>query len=179
MRWTPSNHPRMIPSARELTTVFAPMDARAVHAAPIQPTKPSTLHKPQSITGLIVRSSWEILRPSGTTVICLSLVRPIRFLLSAPAMAHTPHRSSATFCAVRAMYAHVLAHPRARPQWGDSSPLLPPCIRFGDLAVHTMIIAATVRHLPPPLDSMDVLTTSTFLFDYSPTSSVRPRPGGI
>ena len=33
----------------------------------------------------------------------------------------------------------------ADTQWGDSSPLLLPCIRFRDLAVHT-IIAATVCH---------------------------------
>jgi hypothetical protein len=33
-------------------------------------------------------------------------------------------------------------------QWGDSSPLLLPCIRFRDLAVHTIIVA-TVRAYAP------------------------------
>ena len=46
---------------------------------------------------------------------------------------------------------------RVRHQWGDSSPLLLPCIRFRDLAVHT-IIAATVRHLLFILDCSRVLT---------------------
>lgn len=52
-----------------------------------------------SMTGRIVMSSWETLRASGTSVVCLS-------------------------------------------PWGDSSPLLLPCVRFRDLVVHS-IIAAT------------------------------------
>ena len=44
-------------------------------------------------------------------------------------------------------------------QWGDSSPLLLPCIRFRDLAVHT-IIAATVRDFLHALYSTSSLTLS-------------------
>lgn len=52
-----------------------------------------------SMTGRIVMSSYESLRATGTSVVCLS-------------------------------------------PWGDSSPILLPCIRFRDLAVH-VVIAAT------------------------------------
>ncbi|ESK88083.1 hypothetical protein Moror_10731 [Moniliophthora roreri MCA 2997] len=51
-----------------------------------------------SMTGRIVMSSYESLRATGTSVICLS-------------------------------------------PWGDSSPLTLPCIRFRDIAVHTVIVA--------------------------------------
>lgn len=48
------------------------------------------------MTGRIVVSSYESLRATGTSVVCLS-------------------------------------------PWGDSSPLLLPCIRFRDLVVHTVV----------------------------------------
>ncbi|KAL2061124.1 hypothetical protein VTL71DRAFT_7397 [Oculimacula yallundae] len=51
-----------------------------------------------SMTGRIVVSTYESLRATGTSVVCLS-------------------------------------------PWGDSSPLLLPCIRFRDLAVHTVVAA--------------------------------------
>ncbi|KAI0765370.1 hypothetical protein C8Q74DRAFT_1205117 [Fomes fomentarius] len=73
-----------------------------------------------SMTGRIVRASWETLKASGTTVICLS-------------------------------------------PWGDSSPLLLPCIRFRDLAVHTIIaatggVAAVAAPVMGPVSDMVVST---------------------
>lgn len=50
------------------------------------------------MTGRVVVSTYESLRATGTSVVCLS-------------------------------------------PWGDSSPLLLPCIRFRDLAVHTVVAA--------------------------------------
>ncbi|EJF63816.1 hypothetical protein DICSQDRAFT_101872 [Dichomitus squalens LYAD-421 SS1] len=79
---------------------LGPIDPDSVPEAETEKSAPWIVRKlVGSMTGRIVRSSWETLRASGTSVICLS-------------------------------------------PWGDSSPLLLPCIRFRDLAVHT-IIAAT------------------------------------
>ncbi|KAI0635315.1 hypothetical protein C8Q77DRAFT_1054783 [Trametes polyzona] len=79
---------------------LGPIDPASVPEAETEKYAPWIVRKlVGSMTGRIVRSSWETLRASGTSVICLS-------------------------------------------PWGDSSPLLLPCIRFRDLAVHT-IIAAT------------------------------------
>ncbi|KAI0827090.1 hypothetical protein BC628DRAFT_1319185 [Trametes gibbosa] len=79
---------------------LGPIDPASVPEAEMEKSAPWIVRKlVGSMTGRIVRSSWETLRASGTSVICLS-------------------------------------------PWGDSSPLLLPCIRFRDLAVHT-IIAAT------------------------------------
>ncbi|KAI0336797.1 hypothetical protein GY45DRAFT_1238115 [Cubamyces sp. BRFM 1775] len=79
---------------------LGPIDPSSVPEAETEKAAPWIVRKlVGSMTGRIVRSSWETLRASGTSVVCLS-------------------------------------------PWGDSSPLLLPCIRFRDLAVHT-IIAAT------------------------------------
>ncbi|KAH9941220.1 uncharacterized protein BXZ73DRAFT_42301 [Epithele typhae] len=79
---------------------LGPIDPASVPEGETQKHAPWIVRKlVGSMTGRIVRSSFETLRASGTSVICLS-------------------------------------------PWGDSSPLLLPCIRFRDLAVHT-IIAAT------------------------------------
>ncbi|KAI0646448.1 hypothetical protein C8Q79DRAFT_1111011 [Trametes meyenii] len=79
---------------------LGPIDPASVPEAENEKSAPWIVRKlVGSMTGRIVRSSWETLRASGTSVVCLS-------------------------------------------PWGDSSPLLLPCIRFRDLAVHT-IIAAT------------------------------------
>ncbi|OSD08181.1 hypothetical protein PYCCODRAFT_1430340 [Trametes coccinea BRFM310] len=79
---------------------LGPIDPASVPEAEQEKAAPWIVRKlVGSMTGRIVRSSWETLRASGTNVVCLS-------------------------------------------PWGDSSPLLLPCIRFRDLAVHT-IIAAT------------------------------------
>ncbi|KAI0372108.1 hypothetical protein BV20DRAFT_1042979 [Pilatotrama ljubarskyi] len=79
---------------------LGPIDPASVPEAETEKSAPWIVRKlVGSMTGRIVRSSWETLRASGTSVVCLS-------------------------------------------PWGDSSPLLLPCIRFRDLAVHT-IIAAT------------------------------------
>ncbi|OJT02818.1 hypothetical protein TRAPUB_6674 [Trametes pubescens] len=79
---------------------LGPIDPASVPEAETEKSAPWIVRKlVGSMTGRIVRSSWETLRASGTNVVCLS-------------------------------------------PWGDSSPLLLPCIRFRDLAVHT-IIAAT------------------------------------
>ncbi|KAI8986749.1 hypothetical protein BD414DRAFT_486929 [Trametes punicea] len=78
---------------------LGPIDPASVPEAETEKAAPWIVRKlVGSMTGRIVRSSWETLRSSGTSVICLS-------------------------------------------PWGDSSPLLLPCIRFRDLAVHTMIAA--------------------------------------
>ncbi|RPD65671.1 hypothetical protein L226DRAFT_501335 [Lentinus tigrinus ALCF2SS1-7] len=79
---------------------LGPIDPTSVPEAEQEKAAPWIVRKlVGSMTGRIVRASWETLKASGTNVICLS-------------------------------------------PWGDSSPLLLPCIRFRDLAVHT-IIAAT------------------------------------
>ncbi|PIL27645.1 hypothetical protein GSI_10797 [Ganoderma sinense ZZ0214-1] len=79
---------------------LGPIDPNSVPEAETEKTAPWIVRKlVGSMTGRIVRASWQTLKASGTNVICLS-------------------------------------------PWGDSSPLLLPCIRFRDLAVHT-IIAAT------------------------------------
>ncbi|KAI0711337.1 hypothetical protein C8Q76DRAFT_736182 [Earliella scabrosa] len=79
---------------------LGPIDPASVPEAEKEKTAPWIVRKlVGSMTGRIVRASWETLRASGTNIICLS-------------------------------------------PWGDSSPLLLPCVRFRDLAVHT-IIAAT------------------------------------
>ncbi|CAL1709064.1 unnamed protein product [Somion occarium] len=84
----------------------------STHISPLGPVDPASIPDAEneksapwivrklvgSMTGRIVMSSWETLRASGTSVVCLS-------------------------------------------PWGDSSPLLLPCIRFRDLAVHTVIAA--------------------------------------
>lgn len=72
----------------------------------------------QSMTGRIVVSSYESLRATGTSVVCLS-------------------------------------------PWGDSSPLLLPCIRFRDLAVHTVVaatggMAAVAAPIMGPISDMAV-----------------------
>ncbi|RDX54676.1 hypothetical protein OH76DRAFT_1340627 [Lentinus brumalis] len=79
---------------------LGPIDPASVPEAETEKAAPWIVRKlVGSMTGRIVRASWETLKASGTNVVCLS-------------------------------------------PWGDSSPLLLPCIRFRDLAVHT-IIAAT------------------------------------
>ena len=46
-------------------------------------------------------------------------------------------------------------------QWGDSSPLLLPCIRFRDLAIHMVIVATGGASMPdevlPPLHLILIL----------------------
>ncbi|KAJ7749310.1 hypothetical protein DFH07DRAFT_557295 [Mycena maculata] len=75
-----------------------------------------------SITGRIVMSSYESLRAAGTSVVCLS-----------------PNLSLGCFWeASIELLSTVLI---IVLKWGDSSPLLLPCIRFRDLAVHTVIAA--------------------------------------
>lgn len=66
-------------------------------------------------------SSYESLRAAGTSVVCLSPVGIAFYLI----------------------YTGMLI----RLQWGDSSPLLLPCIRFRDLAVHTVIVATVSRRV--------------------------------
>ncbi|KAI0746945.1 hypothetical protein C8Q80DRAFT_1178487 [Daedaleopsis nitida] len=84
----------------ESVSPLGPIDPASVQEAEREKSAPWIVRKlVGSMTGRIVRASWETLRASGTNIICLS-------------------------------------------PWGDSSPLLLPCIRFRDLAVHT-IIAAT------------------------------------
>ncbi|KAI0797227.1 hypothetical protein BC629DRAFT_1286169 [Irpex lacteus] len=81
-------------------SALGPVDPASVPEAEQEKAAPWIVRKlVGSMTGRIVMSSWETLRASGTSIICLS-------------------------------------------PWGDSSPLLLPCIRFRDVAVHT-IIAAT------------------------------------
>lgn len=81
-------------------SALGPVDPASVQDAGQEKAAPWIVRKlVGSMTGRIVMSSWETLRASGTSIVCLS-------------------------------------------PWGDSSPLLLPCIRFRDLAVHT-IIAAT------------------------------------
>lgn len=61
-------------------------------------------------------SSYESLRAAGTSVVCLSPV-------------------SLPCCLWRDLF------DLTSDQWGDSSPLLLPCIRFRDVAVHTVMVA--------------------------------------
>ncbi|KAK7683156.1 hypothetical protein QCA50_013829 [Cerrena zonata] len=78
---------------------LGPIDPSSVSDAENQKSAPWIVRKlVGSVTGRIVMSSWETLRASGTSVVCLS-------------------------------------------PWGDSSPLLLPCIRFRDLVVHGVIAA--------------------------------------
>ncbi|KAI0790351.1 hypothetical protein C8Q75DRAFT_761393 [Abortiporus biennis] len=78
---------------------LGPIDPASIPEAETEKAAPWIVRKlVGSMTGRIVISSWETLRASGTSVVCLS-------------------------------------------PWGDSSPLLLPCIRFRDLAVHTVIAA--------------------------------------
>ncbi|KAI0070759.1 hypothetical protein K474DRAFT_1631186 [Panus rudis PR-1116 ss-1] len=80
-------------------SALGPVDPASVHHDENQKSAPWIVRKlVGSMTGRIVMSSWETLRASGTSAVCLS-------------------------------------------PWGDSSPLLLPCIRFRDLAVHTVIAA--------------------------------------
>lgn len=72
------------------------------------------------MTGRIAISTYESLRATGTSVICLS-------------------------------------------PWGDSSPLLLPCIRFRDLAVHTVVACTggTAAVAAPAIGPItDILTSS-------------------
>ncbi|OBZ78298.1 hypothetical protein A0H81_02442 [Grifola frondosa] len=92
-----SNHS---PFTMSDVSALGPIDPASIPEAETEKAAPWIVRKlVGSMTGRIVRSSWETLRASGTSVVCLS-------------------------------------------PWGDSSPLLLPCIRFRDLVVHT-IIAAT------------------------------------
>jgi hypothetical protein len=78
----------------------------------------------KSMTGRIVISSFESLRAAGTTVICLS---PVRWTFPSSILCHETDLEG--------------RGGNGTLQWGDSSPLLLPCIRFRDLAVHTIIVA--------------------------------------
>lgn len=73
------------------------------------------------MTGRIVVSTYESLRATGTSVVCLS-------------------------------------------PWGDSSPLLLPCIRFRDLAVHTVVAATggTALVAAPAMGPLSDMVVSSF-----------------
>lgn len=73
------------------------------------------------MTGRIVVSTYESLRATGTSVVCLS-------------------------------------------PWGDSSPLLLPCIRFRDLAVHTVVAATggTAMIAAPAMGPVSDMAMSSF-----------------
>ncbi|KAH9852468.1 hypothetical protein C2E23DRAFT_182495 [Lenzites betulinus] len=105
----------------DVVSPLGPIDPASVPEAETEKSAPWIVRKlVGSMTGRIVRSSWETLRASGTNVICLS-------------------------------------------PWGDSSPLLLPCIRFRDLAVHTIIaatggMAAVAAPVMGPVSDMVVST---------------------
>lgn len=80
-------------------SALGPIDPASVPEAETEKSAPWIVRKlVGSVTGRVIRSTWETLRASGANVVCLS-------------------------------------------PWGDSSPLLLPCIRFRDLAFHTVIAA--------------------------------------
>ncbi|KAH8097042.1 hypothetical protein BXZ70DRAFT_990927 [Cristinia sonorae] len=80
-------------------SALGPIDPSSIRDAEEEKSAPWIVRKlVGSMTGRIVMSSWETLKASGTSIVCLS-------------------------------------------PWGDSSPFLLPCIRFRDVAVHTVIVA--------------------------------------
>ncbi|TCD64086.1 hypothetical protein EIP91_004558 [Steccherinum ochraceum] len=108
-------------SLSEAVSALGPIDPASIRDAEQEKSAPWIVRKlVGSMTGRVVVSSWETLKASGTTIVCLS-------------------------------------------PWGDSSPFLLPCIRFRDVAVHTIIaatggMAAVASPVMGPVSDMVVST---------------------
>ena len=75
------------------------------------------------MAGRVALSGYESIRAMGQNVVCLSPV-----------------------CFLSCMFAEKSYLTNGLVQWGDSSPILLPCIRWRDVVIHT-IAAASVLYL--------------------------------
>ena len=97
-------------------------------------------HIARSMAGRVVMSAYETLRATSTSVICLSPVS-------------------------RCSPLDPLSDPRLTTsvQWGDSSPLLLPCIRFRDVAVSRLVHACTTTNRNVPKIHTAIVATVRLL----------------
>jgi len=123
---------KILMSSSSTASALGPVDPSSIRDAEQEKSAPWIVRKlVGSMTGRVVMSSWETLKASGTSIICLS-------------------------------------------PWGDSSPFLLPCIRFRDVAVHTIIaatggVAAIAAPVMGPVSDLVVSTVGDSILVEIPT----------